>query len=81
MDKLYKDLGKITDSINGIIIKLIKKYYTVMMKLNDNGKELTVKDIVSYELSKSGKEYDMIQDCGCIKFVPKVKEYCFSSRY
>ncbi|MBQ8871519.1 MAG: hypothetical protein IJ018_02085, partial [Bacilli bacterium] len=79
MDKLYKDLGKITDSINGIIIKLIKKYYTVMMK--QDGNELTVKDIVSYELSKSGKEYDMIQDCGCIKFVPKVKEYHFSSRY
>ena len=75
MDELYIELGIITNSINLIIRKLIKKYYTVMMK--QDGNELTVKDIVSYELSKSGKEYDMIQDCGCIKFVPKVKEYYF----
>lgn len=75
MDELYIELGIITNSINLIIRKLMKKYYTVMMK--QDGNELTVKDIVSYELSKSGKEYDMIQDCGCIKFVPKVKEYHF----
>lgn len=73
MDELYIELGIITNSINLIIRKLIKKYYTVMMK--EDGNNLTVKDIVGYELSKSGKEYDMIQDCGCIKFVPKVKEY------
>ena len=73
MNELYRELGDITDSINLIIRELIKNYYTVMMK--QIGKELTVKDIVSYELSKSGIEYDMIQDCGCIKFVPKVKEY------
>lgn len=72
-EKLYIELGILKSNINDIIRKMVKKYYTVMMK--QDGNELTVKDIVSYELSKSGKEYDMIQDCGCIKFVPKVKEY------
>ncbi len=73
--KLVLNLTAILNKINNIIIQMIKKHYCSEMKTDTN--KLTIKDIVTYELSKTGKEYTCITNDEQVKFIPseKVKKY------
>lgn len=69
--KLVLNLTAILNKINTIIIQMIKKYYCSEMKVDAN--ELTIKDIVTYELSKTGKEYSPVTTNNQVMFVASEK--------
>lgn len=73
--KLVLNLTAILNKINTIIIQMIKKYYCSEMKTDANN--LTMKDIVTYELSKTGKEYSSVTTDDQVIFATneKVKKY------
>lgn len=69
--KLVLNLTAILNKINTIIIQMIKKYYCSEMKTDAN--ELTIMDIVAYELSKTGKEYSSVITEEQVMFMPSEK--------
>ena len=70
-NSFFEEINKIKDDINKEIIMMVKKYYTSMT--NMNGNELTVRDIVEYELAKYNLEYNTIKNCNSIEYVKKYK--------
>ena len=69
--KLVLNLTAILNKINTLIIQMVKKYYCSEMKTDAN--ELTMKDIVAYELSKNGKEYSSVITDDKVVFVSSEK--------
>ena len=69
--KLILDLTCILGKINGIIRDMVKKYYAHELKID--GESITIKDIVNYELSKTGKEYVSIVSDDQVVFIEKEK--------
>lgn len=69
--KLVLNLTTILNKINIIIIQMIKKYYCSEMKTDAN--ELTIMDIVAFELSKTGKEFCSLIAEEQVTFIPSEK--------
>ncbi len=69
--KLVLNLTSILNKINNVIIQMVKKYYCNEMKADAN--KITICDIVRYELSKTGKEYDSITKDKQVMFIPSEK--------
>lgn len=69
--KLVINLTRKLNMINELIKQMIKKYYCSEIKMNPD--DITVRDIVAFELSKAGKDFIIQTADGNVRFTPNSK--------